>query len=242
MILGRKTHIHSSCFDEINYAVEEMTFKPGIPEDRELVVFNAHMFPTRVPPNAIIYNLENVGLQVNADTFPVRRLWDFSKRNCERWVSQCGVYGVEYVPVGYHPSMERFMSFQKDIDVVFSGTLNERRIKVLDEMRALGLNVQVVPHTLYGRGRDEYLSRAKLALNMLYYEDGTFPALRVAHLVANRVPVLSEVCNEGWDFIEQVPVHKLAKRAAGMIRYSDLEREAELAYQAFRNMPMELPL
>ena len=42
---------------------------------------NGHAFP----PGAIVYNLENVGLQVSADAFPDNQIWDFSDVGTRAW-------------------------------------------------------------------------------------------------------------------------------------------------------------
>jgi hypothetical protein len=183
VIVGLETQTFAQCFVELDDAVRAMT-------DR-VVAFNAHR--GEAPPGSIIMQTENVPLQV-ADPralWPEHEIWDISASNAAK-------YGATHVPVGYHPSMERFTRARDlDIDVVFSGAINERRAAVLNDMQARGLNVVVVPLRLYGRGRDALLARAKLAINMQFYPEGIFPSLRVAHLVANHVPVLSERTAEG---------------------------------------------
>ncbi len=228
MIVGRDTQTFSQCFVEIDDAVRAMT-------DRT-VCFNAHR--AEAPPGSIIYQTENVPTQV-ADPramWPDHEIWDISASNAAK-------YGAKHVPIGYHPSMERFKRADVlDIDVVFSGAINDRRAKVLNELQARGLRVVVVPVRTYGRQRDALLARAKLALNMLFYEDGIFPALRVAHLVANHVPVLSERCPEGWPFISTCEFTDIVDATERIVRDEQAAREnAEYALEAFRAMPMVLP-
>jgi hypothetical protein len=225
MICARFEHPPSACFDEIDAAVSAMT-------DR-VVAFNAHI--RKPPPGAIVYNFENVPAQVShpAELWAGHEVWDFSARNAAQ-------YGATHVPVGYHPSMERFKrASHLDIDVVFTGLVNERRAAVLEELRERGLNVVVVPPGLYGASRDTILARAKLALNMLFHEDGVFPALRVAHLVANRVPVLSEVCPEGWSYVPHTAYRYLASSVANAIARGP--QSAEHSFNRFIQQPMRLP-
>lgn len=245
MILGREQHIHAACFEEIDTAV---TLERG---SGSTVYFNAHAFPDLLPEPAdlprgtrgVVYNLENVGIQIPPTLWPEHEIWDFSERNMDAW-ERAG-RKVTYVPIGYHTSMERFQPLpwkDRDIDVVFAGSMNARRLEVLHEMKTRGLNVFHV--TVYGQERDEALARAKLGLNMLYYEGGTFPALRVAHLIANQIPVISENCGESWDFLEeQCPVGGLAMFAEMLIQKteSDLQEIAMKNLQAFRSMPLTLP-
>ena len=78
MILGRDVHLHAACFDEINTAVDQLLASSC---DPRRVVFNAHAFPDRVPPDAIVYNFENVDVQVSGSAFVDHEIWDFSERN-----------------------------------------------------------------------------------------------------------------------------------------------------------------
>lgn len=237
MILGRDKHIHSACFDEIDEAVDLMSWTC-----QPQVVFNAHSFPHGIPEGAIVYNFENVGVQVTTGAYREHKVWDFSAKNCEVW-KDAG-RDVTHVPVGYHPSMERFTPAKvKDIDVVFSGCINERRAKVLREMEELGLNVMVTPFGVYGPERDAIIARAKLALSMQYYEGGVFPALRVAHLVANNVPVLSETNPECAFSVHQTHERNLAQAAEGLLR--DISKTggylARKALADFKRNPLVLP-
>jgi hypothetical protein len=238
MILGRYSHVFSACFDEIDAAVTAIDKAAG--RDRK-VVLNAHHY--LAPPGSIVYNFENVPGQVSdpAERWKGHECWDFSESNAAK-------YGAKHVPVGYHPSMERFKRPKfPDIDVVFTGGMNERRAKIIDDLQARGFHVVVIPPgSLYGTARDNILSRARLALNMLFYPDGTFPALRVAHLVANRVPVVSERCPEQWNFVPHCDYADLVSTIAGALNADPSspthpDRSAEHAYGRFRDMPMRLP-
>ncbi len=231
MILGIELQQTARCFDELNAAVEAMT-------DR-VVCFNAHRYPAQIPKGAIVYNLENelVLTPDILDLWADHEVWEFSERTAKR-------HGFKYVPVGYHPSMERFRPVAtKDIDVVFTGCLNDRRMAVLEGLAARDLKVAVLKRGAYGEQRDAVLARSKLAINMLFYEDGVFPHLRSAHLIANHVPVVSEICREDWPWAERVPLGELVERAHQLVACSEREREllAAAHYEKFTHMPMVLP-
>jgi hypothetical protein len=99
----------------------------------------------------------------------------------------------------------------------------------------------VGPSRMYGRQRDALLARAKLALNMLFYEDGIFPSLRVAHLVANRVPVISESCREDWSFVPRSTFSTIVDNVVAMFDGDPLYERAEHAYECLKARPMVLP-
>lgn len=242
MILGRNVHLHAACFDEISAAVDQLL---AAANDPRFVVFNAHSFPDRVTRGAIIYNFENVDVQVSGDAFIEHEIWDFSARNATRWRDRRRA--VHHVPAGHHSSMERFEPLpwmDRDIDVVFTGCMNARRQRVLDTLASHGLRTMVLS-TAYGPERDKTLVRAKLAINMLYYEDGTFAVLRTAHCAANSIPVVSEAANEApeWAYPTPVPYAQIVDDCRELLAGGEekLASTAEESLRRFREHPLRLP-
>ena len=242
MILGRSTHAASACFVELDDAVTALwdaRHRTGAlgPLMQRPIVLNAHAFPRDVPPGAIVYQTENVGIQVaNPRTlWPENEIWDISAESAKR-------YGGTYVPVGYHPSMRRFeRAAVLDIDVAFCGSLNPRRLDVLQELGDRGLVVAVAgPNGPHGAKRDDMLARCKVALCMQFHEDGIYPVLRAAHLVANRVPFVSEHGAEKPEWAgDAVPYASLVDAVLAEL---DAPTGAEAArLLAFQAQPMVLP-
>jgi hypothetical protein len=235
MILGRFEHPSSACFDEIDFAIRQMT-------DRT-VCFNAHLFEP--PPGAIVFNTEDVmcatqdGSYVEQDpakAWAGHEVWDCFASNAAK-------YGATYVPVGYHPSMERFgRASCLDIDVFFCGVLNPRRKTILEALAEKGLRVVYYPR-VYGRSRDDLLSRAKLSLQMQYNPHGQWNTLRTAHCVANGVPIVSETHEGAWPFIEHREYAALVDFVFDLVKGPPerLAAMAERSLAEFRKMPMELP-
>lgn len=234
MILGEGTPYYGYCFEEIDTAVSALTTRT--------VVFNEkHHF--KAPPGSIIYNLENVPGQVNPSLWSEHEIWDASLRNISRYPTGLK---VTHVPMGYEPSMKRFERRppeDRDIDVVFCGYPNERRIAVLDDLRSRGLRVVVPDYQTWGKERDDIIARARVALDMRYYEDGIFPTLRSLHLVANGMPVIAESSPEmpPW-VIDNVSYRMLGPRIATLLNNElemhDLATEAEII---LKRHPLQLP-
>lgn len=242
MILARDTHPSAAaCFEELNAAVEALTFRA--------VAFNAHNAHC-VSANAIIYNLESIPDQVDPTRWAGRTVWDSIDSNIPRYPESVN---VTHVPVGYHPSMERFQRAEVlDIDVVFTGALNARREKILNGIAKRGYRVEYVGPTPgnHGAKRDAILARARLALNILFHPSAPYPQPRMAHLIANKVPVLSEWCADGWDFVGGCDYGFLVDQASRFLdgsyrRFLDESyrdgTDAGKCYQAFRSNPMRLP-
>ena len=206
MILGRPEH--RPIFDEIDRAIATLL---RAQRDPRVVCFNAHAEVNKIPPGAIVFNLENVGIQIQTDAFPGRTIWDFSARNVERW--RASGRSAVHVPVGFHREFERFTSrpfAQRDIDVVFDGSMNPRRARVVDALRSRGLRVE---HLLgvYGAAREAVFARARIALNMLYYDHGVYPILRYMHATAGRLAIISEAAPgaSSWVFPQPAPYDTL---------------------------------
>ncbi len=169
------------------------------------ILFSAfELNPEELPTETtrfINYNFEQIGgaqrSPIGAVNFSLMRNmpnWDYSRANI-RALNQSGVCDVALVPIGYAPGLERIRHLEKDIDVLFYGSVNERRTRTLEAIRRKGLNVVWDdPWELSREMRDDRISRAKVVINLAFY-DGIhiFEEVRVSYLLANRVCVLSEL-------------------------------------------------
>jgi len=168
------------------------------------------------PPNAILFNTEQLGA-VGAvpnrifdavKTWRKRTVWDYSQVNAAA-LRKLGVERVIHCPVGYSPAMTRITALppeKEDIDVLFYGSVESPhrimmmdragvkvldRGKILSDLRRAGLKVEHV-FGVYNRDLDSYVARAKVVLNLHYYEGGVFEIFRCSHLLANKKCVVTE--------------------------------------------------
>jgi len=148
------------------------------------------------PAGSIIYNLEQYtpGSLWHGDRygallsrFPTL---DFSRRNREA-LQAAGLGHTGLLEVGYSPVLRRIPQAEKDIDVLFYGSINPRRRAVLRELADRGFQV-VHAFGVYGAERDALIGRAKLVLNHHYYDANIFEIVRVSYLLANGVCVVAE--------------------------------------------------
>lgn len=240
MILGYPGH--APIFKEIENAVSQLT-------DR-VVAFNAHY--STPPPGTILFNLENIGSRPDSMMHsPDYEIWDFSKVNLPFYpktaASKFG--GVKHVPIGYHPSMHRFARQRDklDIDVVFAGSINNRRAKLFSDIERRGFRVVLLQNNIYGSERDQVYARARLALNIHFYTNPSiFEAVRVSHLVANLVPVLTEDSafqeELEWGLVGY-PYKDIADKVEETLAETaaDLEQKAYIQLENFKLRPMSLP-
>jgi len=163
----------------------------------------------KLPANTIIYNLEQIrsgnltGLKPEirfvSDRF---RIWEYSEANIESWKGISAVSRVVHVPVGWAPILKRIEKrAPQDIDVLIYGLPGQLRLEIFQELCDSGMKCLFVCG-LYGKARDELISRAKLVLNLnLYDRSRIFEIVRVSYLLANAKAVVADI-QEGT-FVER---------------------------------------
>lgn len=128
-------------------------------------------------------------------------LWEYSQSNFQR-NRELRLRAADYVPLGYEEGAAPVMPLEnilpdaeQDIDVIFFGTLTQRRAEVLNALMARGLRV------IENRGsnwsieeRNGYLRRAKVALNFHNWENSRVVEIgRLSILFRQRKAVVCEL-------------------------------------------------
>jgi hypothetical protein len=208
-------HGHTAAFDELadmlHFGLEALGHRVNVLASNRVgarginLVLGAHLLGDaggrRLAPHTILYNTEQIHPESGWRPHFVAVLgrcvvWDYSRRNLERIRQLTGNDRLWHAPVGYVPQLTRIVDDDRqDIDVLFYGTLNERRRRVLAALEAAGLSVHCA-FGLYGAARDRLIARAKVVLNVHYYAAGVFEIVRVAYLLANRKAVVTECADE----------------------------------------------
>ncbi len=151
----------------------------------------------RIPPNTVIVNLEqlrgfNIGARpVYANLMRRLAVWDYSPRNIAQIKSLMRTPYVSRFKIGYTPEMTRCQPQTPTTDVLFYGSLNDRRAAILKGLHEAGLNVKHL-FSVYGAERDAAIADAKIVLNMHFYEDSLHEIGRTSYLLANSKAIVSE--------------------------------------------------
>ncbi len=203
------------------------------------IILGAHLISEamaqHIPAGSIIYNTE----QFDADSawMGTRLLdlirqfetWDYSRRNIAFLSERKLASSLHFVPIGFVPQLARIQQAPKqDIDVLFYGSMNQRRAHILDALRAQGFMV-VTAFNCYGDERDALIARAKVILNVHYYESKIFEIVRVSYLLTNHKAVVAEVGAETdmdpifRDAVAGVPYDHLVETCAALV-VDDLRR------------------
>ena len=231
-IVATPGYVHSEAFREMSDALlaaarelghDAVATQDAALADRQLVVLGPNLlarFPQPVAEGAILYNLEQAGPGPWFDEpvlqlFRTHPLWDFSEHNA-RALEQLGVPRPRVVPVGWSHVLQRIPQREPDIDVLFYGSLNDRRLQIIDELRSAGARVEAV-FGVYGAERDALIARSRLVLNVHYFEAKIFELVRVSYLLGNGRAVVSE---RGASLQEEAPFED----CVAFCSYGDLTR------------------
>lgn len=223
-IVAPENYPHFRTFDEIStslfHALEDLSYDVvkvlnTIASDRINIILGANLLETKdlsaLPSNTIIYNFEQLSDDNSwmSDVYKVAlenfQVWDYSIQNISYLNKLPLKFRPIYVPLGYCKELERItISNVQDIDVLFYGSLNDRRKRLLQRLVDRNLNVKCL-FNVYGHERDHYISRSKLVLNLHYYETQIFEIARVSYLLNNKVAVVSEFDNgtEIYDYLKK---------------------------------------
>jgi len=118
-------------------------------------------------------------------------IWDYSIENIN-FLKTKKLHARLLLP-GYHENLEMIKEIKdekKNFDILFYGSVGERRKKILDEL-AKHCKVKLLLG-VYGEKRDDWTRRSKIILNVHHYSTLLFEAVRVSYLLNNRCTVLSE--------------------------------------------------
>lgn len=163
------------------------------------IVFGANLLDREInSSDKIIFNLEQITpnspwlSDAYISILKASEVWDYSDNNIAE-LAKLGVTAKK-CGIGYHPCLERITQLpesEKDIDVLHIGSINARRQKILDELRSKGLKVEAA-FNVYGKERDALVARAKIVINIHYYDSKVFEIVRCSYLMANKAYILSE--------------------------------------------------
>lgn len=252
-LIRPENYIHSAALGELAetliYALDALGLSQrftlnGFVEGCVNIVLGAHLLDAQTTPprNTILYNSEQIdGKSSWITPAYLERLkrcevWDYSEENIRRMKAR-GIHHAKYVPVGYVPQLTRIPAdTRQDIDILFYGSINERRSVILKELLDKGLRVECLSG-VYREERDACIARAKLILNIHYYEANIFEIVRVSWLLANEKAVVAE-CGDSTaiesdirEAVAAVPYEQLVETCVRLV--ADADERTKLARKGF---------
>jgi len=200
--------------------------------------------------NCIVYQLEQLdGPFLQQKWIDILRhahtIWDYSQQNVAV-LRRLGFNNVHYVPLGFHPHLDLLaLPRQENIDVVFYGSVNQRRQAILDQLRPRCVLRTMVPvagaTATFGKTRDEMIAACKIVLNIHLDERSPMEQVRLSYLLNNRRFVISEQSPENpyGDALLTVPYDQLVATCLDYInRPEDRARWAAAGRAFMEGLPM----
>jgi hypothetical protein len=175
--------------------------RQGLDPDARNIILGCHLadpgLADRLPPGTIAINSEQIADPAAPGRATVlawaqrAEIWDYSPRNIAVFAA-AGV-AARLLRLGYHPALHRIVpQAEPDIDVLFYGSLNERRRQVLAAVAGTGLHVGHV-FGQYGAARDALIARSRLVLNLHFYDAQILEVVRLSYLMNNACAVVAEI-------------------------------------------------
>jgi hypothetical protein len=247
---------HSLCFTEVAFLLRNSLTANGISCDMTVnelaknrinIILGFHLLDVvdhLLRHKYIPYQLEQLSDAEGVFSEKIKSIlsrgiavWDYSLENIE-FLKHRGIPAL-HLPVGYHESLEQVVrKDQKDIDVLFYGSLGDRRQAILAKLEKTGSVRVKTLFGVYGKERDGYIGASKILLNIHYYSAKIFEAVRVSYLLNNRCCVVSEE-SSAYPYsgvnIPLAPYEALVEKCIDILKNGDEFRAiGEAAYREFK--------
>lgn len=208
-------YVHSACFHECAQSLQsalielghgcEITTTPPIQRENVIILGSHLLHPSDMLylKSPVVWQLEQMPDESDEERARapwtatyleiLRRaeVWDYSRVN----IATLGNLGIEakLLEVGYGKCLTRIENLaEPNIDVLFIGSMNDRRANILSQLQERGASV-VHAYDCYGVKRDMLVARAKVILNCHFFQAKIFEIVRCSYLLANRKAIVSEI-------------------------------------------------
>jgi hypothetical protein len=254
-------------FTEIINSISEILNKNGIKteitnvineKDKNLyILFGMNNYFGELPPNYIVFQFEQTAVNIERPWFNERyinimrgalEIWDYSLRNIQN-LKKYGLKNFKYVPLCYSKSIDRIINVEPEIDVLFYGSINERREDLYNRFIKEGVSAQFYWNSLWGEELDKKIAKAKIVLNIHFYEEPILETSRLQYLLCNRKFIISErSCDPILDFeYSNYIVFSDIQDIVSMCKLYLLDDEkrnnfAQAAYEKYKATKFNIPL
>jgi len=160
------------------------------------IIFGAHINPEsnlNLPLNTVIFNTEQLTENnVLNDSYKILLnqffVWDYSNTNLDVLKH----HNKELINFFHIEALNRIPKIlPHQYDLIFYGSINERRKNILENLAARGLKIKHV-FGLYSKERDFEIAKARAVLNLHFYDSQIFQQIRAFYPLSNQIPVISE--------------------------------------------------
>jgi uncharacterized protein (DUF2164 family) len=181
--------------------LRKLNFKVGIsnniiPTDKLHIILFSFLLPV-LPKNYILYQLE----QINKSNYITNKLYkdisksllimDYSRENISKYKNDRDNISYQMMPiVNYIIEYVPEYSY----DVIFFGSMNEKRKKILDYLSMQNIIVAST-NNIFGENLYYHLKKAKIILNLHYYDNALLETARLNEILKFNTLIISENSN-----------------------------------------------
>lgn len=184
------------------FGVEVTMAKNRLREDAVNFVFGAHLgfdASLRERHACLFVNLEQLG-PGGANMPPEYMQLLRSSGVVDYDLANVAAYGADPVDVPllslahapYLAGADTLPLEERPIDLLFFGSLNDRRRAFIERVEACGVSVSLLDRPIYGPERDHFIRQAKAVLNCHHYESARFEQVRAQQCLSLGTPIISE--------------------------------------------------
>ena len=185
-------------------------------------IFISNIYCININTLNYIKNIENKIILINTEYYNnlnvINILIEINKYNLNIYVFEYNILNIEYykknlfnlkyyfIPLSYNIFLEEYYNsninkinfHNKDIDILFIGTVNDRRKNILNTLQNKYKVHIIESYTGYEENKNicRFIERSKIVVNILYYYNNIiFDYYRNSFLLANKVLLISEKYN-----------------------------------------------
>ena len=171
----------------------------------------------KYPPKYIIYQFEQIDSYYfndqndkkfnyffNQDYFQILQnayqVWDYSIKNINYLKNKMNLTNIIHVPICFCHLLRKNININnsnlKDIDVLFYGSLNPKRKKIIEQLSKENINLVIQNNNCWEQELDNLIFRSKIILNIHFYENPSLEMHRLSYLLTNQSFIISELTDE----------------------------------------------
>ena len=202
-----------------------------VKDDDSLYILYCAFQVTNLPKKYIVYQCEQWGSHWFGKHYwgiinGALQVWEFAENNIDKYPIELESK-VVHVPAGLINGRMQ----EKDIDVVFYGAVNKHREDVLNQIRNNKIHITCIQDK-YGEEMIDILSRAKVVINIHFYEKGHLETFRINEALSCGCHVVSERNDTAF----------YPKKYGDLVWYGSNATELSLAIKKALEMPFKYEL
>lgn len=212
----------------------------------QYVFFGTNYSRVEVPINSILTNFDDhrIVFKILTDKLLTTcRVWDYSLENIRQIRQKVPSIDCRLFEMGYSPLLDYNCGYNekdKEIDVLFIGSINSRRQCITDVL-AKNYNVKYV-YCKSGKERADLIKKSRICISIYSSEmRNCISASRFTPILSNNGFIITETCtdkyqNDRWNpFVVDIEYEKLVETIGYYLQNPEKRKQhADRAYQLFK--------